>query len=208
MDNFIINIGRQFGSGGRAIGERLAEKMGFAFYDKELINLASKESGLGQEFFEKADEKSRFGLIGGFLGFRPGVNTDDFVNNYLSNETLFKIQSDVIRQLAEEKPCVFVGRCADYILRDNPLATNVFITADLPDRIRRVTERQGLPTDKVEDLLEKTDKKRAGYYNYYTNKKWGCAPSYHLCINSSLLEIDQTVDLIHHFVRQRFGLND
>ncbi|MCD7971516.1 MAG: cytidylate kinase-like family protein [Candidatus Azobacteroides sp.] len=201
--NLIINIGRQFGSGGRLVGEKLAKKLGLSFYDKELINLASKESGLRKEFFEEADEKTNYGLFGGLLGLRTGISADHFLYNYLSNETLFKIQSDVIRKLAEEHSCVFVGRCADYILRDHPFSTNVFITADWQDRIKRVNERQELDEDKIPDLLEKTDKKRANYYNYYTNKTWGTAGSYHLCINSSVLGVDQTVDYIIDFVEKR-----
>lgn len=196
MQHQIINIGRQFGSGGHLIGENLAKQLGYAFYDKELITLASKESGLGKEFFEQADEKTKFGFSGGFLGLRTGISVDSFLQNYLSNETLFKIQSDVIRELAEKQSCVFVGRCADYILRDHPNCINIFITANTDDRIKRVSERQQLESDKIPDLLEKTDKKRAGYYNYYTNKTWGSAASYHFCINSSLLGIEKTVALI------------
>lgn len=203
-DNVIINIGRQYGSGGRLIGEKLANKLGYGFYDKELINIASKESGLGKEFFEQADEKASRGFFGGFLGLRSSLISDDFMYNYLSNETLFKIQSDVIRELAEKDSCVFVGRCADYILRDMPRCLNIFITADMDDRIVRVSERQNevLPKDKMIDLLEKTDKKRASYYSYYTNKTWGAAGSYHLCINSSVLGIDKTVDFIYDLLKE------
>lgn len=202
---YIVNIGRQFGSGGRLIGEKIAEKLGFSFYDKELINIASKESGLGKELFEQADEKTRFGLFGGFLGFRASIVGDDFLYNYLSNETLFKIQSDVIRELAEKQSCVFVGRCADYILREHPYCTNIFITADLNDRIDRVAKRQDIERDKIPDLLEKTDKKRSGYYSYYTNKSWGVAESYHFCMNSSILGIEKTVDLICKIMESRFS---
>ena len=204
--HFIINIGRQFGSGGRLIGEKLASKLGVAYYDKELIDIASKESGLGAEFFEQADEKKHFSLLG-FLGFQSGINEDGFSNNYLSNETLFKIQSDVIRELAEKQSCVFVGRCADYILREHQNCINIFITANTEDRIKRVAERQSeLPKEKIKDLLEKTDKKRAGYYNYYTNKTWGAAKSYDLCINSSLLDIERTVSFLNTLIREKLSL--
>ena len=205
MNNYIINIGRQFGSGGRRIGEKLARKMNFSFYDKELINLASKESGLGKEFFEKADEKSRFGILGGFLGLRTGISSDEFVNNYLNNESLFQIQSNIIRELAEKQSCVFVGRCADYILREYPFCINVFITADTDDRIERVAQRQHIDKEKIPDLLEKTDKRRAEYYNFYTNKTWGAAKSYHICINSSVLGVDETVEAIIRFIKHKFG---
>lgn len=204
-ENIIINIGRQFGSGGRIIGEKLAEKLGFSFYDKELISIASKESGLGREFFEKADEKTSYGIFGGLLGFRSSVIADEFMNNYLSNETLFKIQSDVIRELAAKSSSVFVGRCADYILRENRQCFNIFVVAPVEDRIERVSQRQKMSRQSVEDLLEKTDKKRSAYYNYYTNKIWGAAESYHLCLDSSFLGIDKSVDLICRIVAERFG---
>ena len=202
-ETFVINIGRQLGSGGRQIGEKLSAEFGIGFYDKELIQLASKESGLGKEFFEKADEKSSFSFIGGLLGLRTNINNEVYVNNYLCNETFFKIQSDVIRELAGKDSCVFVGRCADYILRDNSRCINVFITADTEDRIKRVAQTYQLSLDKAQELIVKTDKKRAEYYNYYSNKVWGAAGSYHLCINSSVLGMDQTVAFITQFIKQR-----
>ena len=202
-DKFVINVGRQLGSGGRQIGEKLASEFGISFYDKELINLASKESGLGKEFFENADEKKSHSLIGGLLGLRTNISNEVYVNNYLSNETFFKIQSDIIRELAAEKSCVFVGRCADYILRDHPRCINVFITADAADRVKRVARDQQLTVEKAQEVIEKTDKKRSEYYNYFSNKTWGVAGSYHLCINSSVLGIDETVAFIRRFVEKK-----
>ena len=201
-DNFIINIGRQLGSGGRQIGQLLAKRLDIAFYDKELITLASKQSGLAKEVFEKADEKKRFTLTGGLLGLKTSVLDEDFSNNYLWNEMLFKIQSDVIRDLAHEKSCIFVGRCADYILRDHPRALNVFISAEEGDRIKRVMDYYELTEKKALELIGKTDKKRAGYYNYYSNKQWGAAESYHLCINSSVLGIEATTGFIESFLHE------
>ena len=207
MNNFIINIGRQYGSGGRLIGEKIAKELGFAYYDKELIYIASKESGLGKEFFEQADEKKNLGLFGGFWGFRTNLISDDFSYNYLSNETLFKIQSDIIRALAAKQNCVFVGRCTDYILRENPNCVNVFVTANLEDRKKQIIKRMPeLPETKAQDVLEKNDKKRSGYYNYYTGKTWGMADSYDLCINSSLLGIEETAVYICRFAKEKFGL--
>jgi len=202
-ETFIINIGRQLGSGGRQIGEKLSTEFGIGFYDKELIKLASKESGLGKEFFEKADEKSSYSFLSGLLGLRTNVNNEVYINNYLTNETFFKIQSDVIRDLAQKESCVFVGRCADYILRNHPRCINVFITADTEDRIKRVAQTYQLSLDKAQELIAKTDKKRSEYYNFYSNKVWGEAKSYHLCINSSVLGIDETVDFICQFIKQR-----
>ncbi|WP_352422681.1 cytidylate kinase-like family protein [Proteiniphilum sp.] len=201
-DNFIINIGRQLGSGGRQIGQLLAKRLDIAFYDKELITLASKQSGLAKEVFEKADEKKRFSLTGGWLGLKTSVLDEDFSNNYLWNEMLFKIQSDVIQDLAREKSCIFVGRCADYILRDHPHALNVFISAEEGDRVKRVMDYYELTEKKALELIGKTDKKRAGYYNYYSNKQWGAAESYHLCINSSVLGIEATTGFIESFLHE------
>ncbi|MDR3046986.1 MAG: cytidylate kinase-like family protein [Bacteroidales bacterium] len=192
----IINIGRQFGSGGHIIGQKLAKELDFAFYDKELITIAAKESGFNAQFFEKMDEKKKIGLFGGFFGLWSGSMADEYCNYSLSNESLFLIQSEVILKLASERPAIFVGRCADYILRDNPQCFNVFITSNQEDRIQRVMEREKLPRKKIISLIEKTDRNRAKYYNYFTDKTWGYAQSYHLCINSSLLGIEQTIQLI------------
>ncbi|WP_294081806.1 AAA family ATPase [Proteiniphilum sp. UBA5384] len=199
-DNFIINIGRQLGSGGRQIGRILSKQLDMAFYDKELIALASQQSGLAKEVFEKADEKKRFTLTGGLLGLKSPVLDENFSNSYLWNEKLFQIQSEVIQNLAREKSCIFVGRCADYILRDHPHALNVFISAEEDDRIKRVMDYYELTEKKALELIGKTDKKRAGYYNYYSNKQWGAAESYHLCINSSALGIEATADFIEDFL--------
>jgi len=205
-DKFVISIGRQLGSGGHLIGEKLASQMGIALYDKELIQIASKESGLGKQFFEKVDEKASHSFIGGLLGLRTNIGNEIYVNNYLCNETFFKIQSDVIRKLSDERSCVFVGRCADYILRDNPRCVNIFITADKEDRVKRVARDLQLSDEKAAEKIEKMDKKRAEYYNFYSNKVWGVAGSYHLCVNSSVLGIDETVTFIRGFIDKKLGL--
>ena len=197
----IITIGRQLGSGGRTIGKRLAERLGIAYYDRELINLASKESGICGEFFEKADEKTSGGLLKAFaMGF--SMNSAIFQNNdYLSNESLFQIQSDVIRKVAAEGSCVLVGRCADYILRDESNCLNVFVTARMEDRIKRVLEYNNeLKENEVEEFINKADKSSSAYYNYYTDKVWGAAASYDLCVNSSYYGIEATVDYILTFL--------
>ena len=197
----IITIGRQLGSGGRTIGKKLAERLGIAYYDRELINLASKESGICGEFFEKADEKTSGGLLKAFaMGF--SMNSAIFQNNdYLSNESLFQIQSDVIRKVAAEGSCVLVGRCAAYILRDESNCLNVFVTARMEDRIKRVLEYNNeLKENEVEEFINKADKSRSAYYNYYTDKVWGAAASYDLCVNSSYYGIKATVDYILTFL--------
>jgi cytidylate kinase len=205
-EHYIITIGRQLGSGGREIGQKLAAQLGISYYDKELIRIASQESKLKEEFFEKADERKRFSLFGGILGMRSTITDEVYSNYYLSNETLFKIQSDVIRRLSEEQSCLFVGRCADYVLKDNRRCMNVFINADLEDRIRRVADIQQVSEKNARECIEKTDRDRSGYYNYFTGKKWGVAESYDLCINSSSLGIDDSVVFIAQLVRKRFGL--
>lgn len=206
--HYVINIGRQLGSGGREIGEKLAARFGIDFYDKELINLASEESGLCREFFERADEKASQGMIGGLFGMRfPFIGDGAMpMTSCLSNDALFKVQSDVIRHLAAEKSCLFVGRCADYILREHPRCANVFISADKDDRIARLCGIHHITPEAAEEMMEKADKKRSEYYNYYSFNTWGAAATYHLCINSSSLGIDGTIRFIEEFVKRKLGL--
>ena len=207
-NHYIINLGRQLGSGGKEIGEKLAKDLGIAFYDKELINLASEESGLCKEFFEKADEKASQGIIGGLFGMRfPFISEGAMpCNNCLSNDALFKVQSDVIRRLAAEKSCVFVGRCADYILREHPRCANVFISASKEDRIIRLCRIHNVNEEVAEEMIEKADKRRSEYYNYYSYKTWGAAATYHLCIDSSSLGIEETVRFVEEFVAKKLQL--
>lgn len=209
MENhFIVNIGRQLGSGGREIGEKLAARLGIEFYDKELIQLASEESGLCSEFFERADERASQSIIGGLFGMRFPFISDGAIpaTNCLSNDALFKVQSDVIRRLADEKSCLFVGRCADYILRDHPRCANVFISCSREERIKRLCRIHSIMEHAAEEMMEKADKKRAEYYNYYSYKRWGAAETYHLCIDSSVLGIEQTTDFIEEFVKQKLRI--
>jgi len=198
----LITIGRQYGSGGHQIGKMVAAELGISFYDKELIEIASKKSGLGKEFFENADEKTQHSLIGGLLGFRESITNEMYSENYLCNESLFKIQSDVIRELAEEGSCLFVGRCADYVLADKAFCLNIFIHANLDDRVKRVMQNQEMTEEKAKDYIKKMDKQREGYYNYYSNKEWGAAGSYHLCVNSSVSGLEKTAAYIKFFVEQ------
>lgn len=199
----IVTIGRQFGSGGRTIGKKLAEQLGIPYYDKELINLASKESGICGEFFEKADEKTSSSLLKALaMGFT--MNNAIFQSNdYLSNESLFQIQSEVIRKVAAEQSCVLVGRCADYILREDKNCMSVFISARMEDRIQRAVGYARIEEKEAEEYIRKVDKSRASYYNYYTDKIWGAAESYDLCINSSVYGIDETTAFIREFVSKR-----
>ncbi len=197
----IINVGRQLGSGGRTIASRLAERFNCRFYDRELLNLAAKESGFCEEFFERNDEnKNFFKTI--FHLHVPHLSDGNFYNNNLSQESLFKFQSDAIRKAAESGACVFVGRCADYVLRDRTDVVNIFVTANTEDRINRICGRDGLDEAEARKRISKGDSERASYYNYYTGKKWGHSESYDLCVNSSVLGMSGTVDYISRFIEQ------
>jgi cytidylate kinase len=195
----IITIGRQLGSGGREIGKKLSEALNMAYYDKELIEIAAKESGMSRKLFEEADECTRKAFPGSFFGTRfPLFGEGTMAYSGLSNELLFKIQSDVIRKLADVQPCVFIGRCADYVLRDRKDCLNVFVSANDEDRINRIISYGNgeIPVEKARYLIENVDKKRAAFYNYYTNKTWGKASSYHICLNSSVFGVDGIVALL------------
>jgi len=202
-DRFVITIGRQIGSGGKTIADRLGKILDVPVYDKELIYIASKESGLAPELFEKADEKSSKSVLGNIFGF-AGVLSDSAASmgGYLNNDKLFDIQSEIIRELADKQSAIFVGRCADYILRDHPNIKTIFITAKLEDRIERLCKSMGISREKTESIIVATDKRRSAYYNYYTFKTWGAASSYDLCINSSVFGIDGTVRTILDFTNR------
>lgn len=203
MDNYIINIGRQPASGGKRIGKKIASELNCSFYDKELLKAAAEDWGLDTTVFEKADEKAKKYLFSNFIDAWSPAYANSYTKNYLGNNSLFKLQSETIKRLAECKPAVFVGRCADYILRDHPRCVNIFICANEDDRIRRIAEKYDCTQQKAEGIIEKMDKNRTEYYNFYTNKIWGASPSYHLCINSSLLGVDQTTDFLLSFIRKK-----
>lgn len=209
MDNrFVINIGRQIGSGGRSVGEALARRLGVKLYDKELINLAARESGLCAEVFEQADERQAHNRLATLLSYlrAPFFGSDGSTANVLSGDALFKIQSDVIRTVAARESALFVGRCADYILRDHPRRLSLFLTADDGDRIARICGREGCSEAEARQRMERGDARRADYYNYYSLRTWGAAASYDLCLNTSVLGIDGTADLILRFAAQKLDL--
>ena len=205
MEKVIICIGRQLGSGGRNVAEMLAKEFGCRLYDKELMNLAAAESGFSERFFEQNDEQKGF-LKSLFHLHAPHVSDNNFYRSNFSQEGLFQFQSDAIRKAAEEGACVFVGRCADYVLRDMPGVVKVFITASDEDRLARIMERDKCDLGAARKVMANKESSRATYYNYYTGKKWGSAENYDLCINSSLLGLEGTAQLIAEYVRKRFGL--
>ena len=208
MKKFIINIGRQLGSGGRGIAAILAQHYGVTAYDRNLIELAAKESGLSQEFFENADEKKSHGFFHSIFSNRAAANALGSNDSYLSNDALFKVQSDIIRDLAEKESCIFIGRCADYILRDQPCCINLFFTANLEDRIARMASEKNITPEQAAELIEKADRRRADYYNYYSGKTWGAAESYDLCINTSHLGFEGTAEMLKGYIASRLKNKD
>ena len=198
--SLIITIGRQFGSGGHEIGEKLAKKLGIKFYDKELIKLIAKESGLCEKVLESYDEKPTNSLLYSIvMDIYPSV----MYTGPTIDQQIYQANYDTIRRLADGEPCVIVGRCADYILRDHPELVSVFVHANSDFRAARIAEEYKLPDAKVRDLLVKTDKKRANYYNFQSEKQWGAASSYNLCIESSEVGIDGAVDLIMDYINYK-----
>jgi cytidylate kinase len=205
MKHIIINIGRQLGSGGHDIGRMLALDFQAKYYDRELLNLAAKESGLSEKIFEQNDEKKGFfrGLLN--LG-SPHVSSGRVYNSGVSQESLFLFQSEAIKKAANEGSCVFVGRCADYVLRNLPNTVSVFVTASMDYRVHQIMNKRHLDEDAARKFIEQGESERATYYNYYTGKKWGAAESYDLCIDSSVLGLVETEKMIALFIRKKFGV--
>ena len=201
-DHIIINVGRQLGSGGHDIGRMLALDFGAKYYDRELLNLAAKESGLSEHSFEKNDEHKSF--FRSFLHLPNGM-TANYSRDGFSQDSFFQFQSDAIRKAADKGSCVFVGRCADYVLRDRNNVVNIFVTASMDFRIGQIMAKQGFSDpQQARRFIEQGESKRADYYNYYTGKKWGHATSYDLCIDSSILGLKETELFIAAFIRKRF----
>ena len=200
----IITIGRQYGSGGRYVAKLLAERLGIPYYDKELLTEASKDSGICKELLESYDEKQGknllFSLISGAqVRAEPGAMYMDMPLNH----KIFLAQFDTIRRSADEGPCVIVGRCADYVLRDHENVLNVFIKASMEERVKRITGLYDLDPMKAEETIRKTDKQRATYYNYYATGTWGDVSNYHLCLDTGVLGVNGAVELIRRAVELR-----
>lgn len=207
--NLIITIGRQCGSGGKMIGQKIAEKLGVKCYDKELLARAAKESGLCQELFETHDEKPTSSFLYSLVmdTYSLGYTTSAYMDMPI-NHKIFLAQFDTIKKIANEESCVIVGRCADYALADYPNMVSVFITGDDEDKIKSMQELYKVDEAKAKDIMVKTDKKRSSYYNYYSSKKWGDSRSYDMCINSSVLGPDGTADLIIAFAQSKKAQNE
>ena len=204
QQKIVINVGRQIGSGGRIIAQMLAKEFSAKLYDREILNLAAKESGFSEKFFEQNDERKGFAKSL-FHVHVPLLGESSFYKNDFSQESLYQFQSDAIRRAAEAGSCVFVGRTADYVLRDFPNVVNIFVTARLEQRVERVARRHGLDAAAARKYIESHEDARSSYYNYYTGKRWGQAESYDLCINSSLLGIEASARFVAEFIRQRMA---
>ncbi len=198
----IITVSREFGSGGREIGKLLADKLGIPFYDKELLELSAKNSGICEELFVKHDESYTNSFLYSLVMGTYPVTADGRLNPEMPlNHRIFLAQFETIRKLAEQGPCVIVGRCADYVLKADDNVINFFITGNMAQKKRRILDRYDIEKNKVEDFIRKTDKRRANYYNYYTDMKWGEAKNYDLCINSSKTGVEGAVELMEAYIR-------
>lgn len=206
MKKNIVTISRQYGSGGREIGRLLAERLGVPLYDKELIVLAAKKSGFAEELFEENEDKTPNSLLYSLVMGSYSIGNRGLGSVEMPlNDRVFLIQSDIIKSVAAQGPCVIIGRCADYVLKNEHPCTNVFIHAALESRVKRAVECYGLAADKAQPAVLKTDKRRANYYNYYANQKWGKAENYHLCLDSGALSFEQNAALIASYVEMRQG---
>lgn len=195
MKKKIITISRQFGSGGRGIGKLLADRLDIPFYDKQLIELASKESGIDERIFKsEGEETGRFYQVLGAIGYALGSPAGG-IYEYSINDQLYLVQANIIEQLANEGPCVIVGRCADYVLEDREDVLNIYLCADMDERLRRVIDEYHVE-DADEAMLCKVDKRRSNYYQYYTDRVWGKAENYDLCINTGKFDTDAIIGMI------------
>lgn len=204
-DNFVISIGREYGSGGREIGRRLADTYGIKCYDKELLLLAAKDSGISEELIRNHDERPTNSFLYSIaMNSSLGYTTSNYSEMPL-NQKIFMAQYNAIKKLAEQETCIIVGRCADYALKDMKNCISIFIKAPMESKIERISRLYDLSEEKAKDTIVKTDKKRANYYNFYTTKKWADSRSYDLCVDSSKLGIEKTTQLIQEYVALRFS---
>jgi cytidylate kinase len=205
MNNIVISIGRELGSGGKEIAEKLAERLGFKFYDRKLLEAAANDSGLDTTVFENADERETSSFIGNLFSIHGSLANVLSGDNCMDNDRIFAIQSETIRDIADKENCVIVGRCAEYVLRDHPAMLSIFLTADHTDRVQRIMRGENLEHDAAVEFIEKNDKKRRSYHDYYATTLWGDAASYDVCINTSRLGVEGTVEFIKQLVAKRFS---
>lgn len=206
MDKVIITIARQYGSGGKTVGQMLAKDMGINCYSREILRMASDESGIREEMFNKADEKLRTTpLFGASKKVYRGQLISPESDGFVSDDNLFNYQAKIIKELAERESCVIVGRCADFVLKDREDVVSVFVHAPMDYCIARGMERNDMDEKEMEKFIQKTDKYRGDYYHYYTGHAWNDARNYDLCLNSSKLGFDKCVEAIKAYINVRFG---
>lgn len=203
--SYVITIGRQFGSGGHAVAENLSKLLGIEYYDKNIIDLASEKSGISKQMFENSDEKHNSFLYSLSMAHYGGLVSQNYLNDIITNDKLFLIQSNIIKDLAEKGPCIFIGRCADYILSEHPSKLSVFIHAGLESKVQRVMEKMEIKKSAAETLIKKTDKSRAAYYNFYSSNSWGAADSYDICLNTDVFGIEGAAQLIRDYVEKNMA---
>ena len=207
-EKYVITVGRSFGSGGRALGRMIADRLGIAFYDKELLVKAAEKAGMSPEYFERNDERvPRF--ISGLFSFNHGYSTMPFYSgsSSISSDSIYQAQCDFSHEIASDGPCVIVGRSADYVLRDIDNVVNIFVHARMDDCVRRILERADtLTADEARSLAERTNKVRAAFYNFYTDKRWGAASTYDLTLDSSLLPLEECADFVIDYLYRRLGV--
>ncbi|MBR5614551.1 MAG: cytidylate kinase-like family protein [Clostridia bacterium] len=200
----VITLGRQLGSNGKIIGKALAEQLGYKFYDKDLIARVAKEKGLSENLFDEMNEKPTSSLLYSLvMGVQSSKGLYYQYNDMLNGDSLFRLQADVIKSIAEEGPCIIVGRCADYILRENPHLIKLFLYADAEERIKTLMSRDNMSEKEARTAVSKADKRRSNYYNFYTNSTWGNVNNYHLCLDTAALPIDECVNFLHSFVKEK-----
>ena len=201
----VITIAREYGSGGRTIGEMLANELGIHFYDKELAKLASEDSGINEALFNTNDEKVKASKLMQFLRPHNSELITPDSDEFTSEDNLFNLQAKVIRQLAERESCVIMGRCADYVLEDYDNVLSVFVHAPHDFKMEQAGLMISLKGKELERFIEKTDRQRAGYYKYHTGREWTDARNYDLCLNSAKLGFDKCVEEIISYMKVRFG---
>ena len=204
MENRVITIARSYGSGGRKMGKLLAKEMGFEYYDREILRIASDESGISEELFNQADEVKRMPLFRIARDVYTGEVIPPDSDDFISNENLFRYQAKIIRELAATRSCVIVGRCANFILRGRENVLNVFVTAPVVDCVRRVMETDGLNLEEAEKKIKKVDKRRADYFKYFTGREWHDAALYDLCLNTGHMSEQKCVDIVRAYMDARF----
>lgn len=204
--HIVVTIARQFGSGGKTVGQMLAKDMGVRCYEKEIIRMASEESGINEALFNETDEKlKRTPVFGKSKGEYKGRLISPESDEFVSDHNLFNYQAKIIRDLAERESCVVIGRAADYVLKDYPGLVSVFVHAPKAYCVRQAIERNAYTGKDVEKFVERTDKYRSDFYNYYTGNKWNDARNYDLCLNSQRLGFEGVMEAIEAYIRLRFG---